>query len=107
MREFEIVAEGHRLEAVRFGPETGPTLVLLHEGLGCVAQWRDWPARLAADTGRGVLAYSRSGYGRSEPVTPPRPLTYMHDEAALLPAVLAAAGVERAILVGHSDGGSI
>jgi pimeloyl-ACP methyl ester carboxylesterase len=108
-RQFDIVAGGHRLEAVWHGP--GPaeaaTLVLLHEGLGCVDLWRDWPAQLSAATGLGVLVYSRWGYGRSEPVTPPRPLTYMHEEAAILPEVLAAAGVQRAVLVGHSDGGSI
>lgn len=103
-------AEGHRLELAWHGlraPADAPTLVLLHEGLGCVAAWRDWPARLAAATGLRVLAYSRRGYGGSEGRSPPWPLTYMHEEAALLPAVLAAAGVDDAILVGHSDGGSI
>ena len=103
-------AEGHRLELAWHGPRApadAPTLVLLHEGLGCVAAWRDWPARLAAATGLRVLAYSRRGYGGSEGRSPPWPLTYMHEEAALLPAVLAAAGVDDAILVGHSDGGSI
>ncbi len=89
-------AEGHRLELAWHGPRApadAPTLVLLHEGLGCVAAWRDWPARLAAATGLRVLAYSRRGYGGSEGRSPPWPLTYMHEEAALLPAVLAAAGV--------------
>jgi pimeloyl-ACP methyl ester carboxylesterase len=107
---FELTAGGHRLEAEWHGPrpDAAPTLVLLHEGLGCVATWRDWPARLAADSGLGVLVYSRWGYGRSEPVTLPRPLGYMHDEGEItLPALLDAAGVRRAVLVGHSDGGSI
>ena len=54
---------------------------MLHEGLGCVALWRDFPARLAAATGFGVLAYSRAGYGRSDPVALPRPLDYMTREA--------------------------
>jgi pimeloyl-ACP methyl ester carboxylesterase len=107
---FDIVAGGHRLEAAWHGPrpERAATLVLLHEGLGCVALWRDWPARLAAESGLGVLVYSRWGYGRSQPVTPPRPLTYMHDEGErTLPELLDACGVTRALLVGHSDGGSI
>jgi pimeloyl-ACP methyl ester carboxylesterase len=101
-----IVLDGRRLETASYGPS--PTLVLLHEGLGCVALWRDFPERLAAATGCGVFAYSRFGYGQSDPVTLPRPMTYMHDEALnVLPRVLDAAGIERAILIGHSDGGSI
>jgi pimeloyl-ACP methyl ester carboxylesterase len=101
---------GGRVETARWGPapEEAPTLVLLHEGLGCIALWRDVPERLAAMTGCGVFAYSRLGYGQSDPVTLPRPLTYMQDEGRdVLPLVLAAAGVRRAVLVGHSDGGSI
>jgi pimeloyl-ACP methyl ester carboxylesterase len=82
--------------------------VLLHEGLGCVALWRDLPLRLAASTGCRVFAWSRFGYGRSDPVILPRPTTYMHQEALdVLPRVLDAAGIGRAILIGHSDGGSI
>jgi pimeloyl-ACP methyl ester carboxylesterase len=89
-------------------PDEAPTLVLLHEGLGCVALWRDFPEALMEATGCGVFAYSRFGYGGSDPVTLPRPMTYMHDEAlSVLPHVLDAAGVRRAILIGHSDGGSI
>jgi pimeloyl-ACP methyl ester carboxylesterase len=110
MRPGEIVLDGRRLETAWWGPDTGgaPTLVLLHEGLGCVALWRDVPARLAADTGCRVFAYSRFGYGQSDPVTLPRPMAYMHDEALeVLPRVLDAAGITRAVLVGHSDGGSI
>jgi pimeloyl-ACP methyl ester carboxylesterase len=95
-----------RIEAARW-PGAGPPIVLLHEGLGCIALWRDFPARLAAATGRCVFAYSRFGYGGSSPVTPPRPLDYMHREAALLPRVLAAAGIGPAVLLGHSDGASI
>jgi pimeloyl-ACP methyl ester carboxylesterase len=82
--------------------------VFLHEGLGCVGTWRDFPAEVARASGLGALVYSRWGYGGSDPVTPPRPLTYMHDEAhRSLPEVLAAAGVRDAILIGHSDGASI
>jgi pimeloyl-ACP methyl ester carboxylesterase len=89
-------------------PDEAPTLVFLHEGLGCVSAWRDFPARVAAATGCGALVYSRAGYGNSDPITVPRPVGFMHDEAlATLPQVLDAAGVRRHILVGHSDGGSI
>lgn len=91
------------------GPAEGePTLVFLHEGLGCVALWRDFPARVVEATGCAALVYSRVGYGRSDPVAVPRPLTYMHTEGLeVLPKVLDAAGVHQAVLVGHSDGGSI
>ena len=90
------------------GPAEAPTLVLLHEGLGCVALWRDVPALLADATGCGVFAYSRFGYGESDPKPLPWPLTYMQDEARdVLPRVLDAADIRQSILVGHSDGGSI
>jgi pimeloyl-ACP methyl ester carboxylesterase len=105
-----IVAAGHRLEHAWHGPppDRAPTLVFLHEGLGSVGGWREFPARLAERTGLGALVYSRLGYGRSERVTLPRPLRYMHDEAlASLPEVLDAAGVRSCVLFGHSDGGSI
>ena len=84
------------------------TIVMLHEGLGCVALWRDFPAKLAAATGHGVFAYSRAGYGGSERIDLPRPLDYMSLEARFsLPAVLQAIRFERGILLGHSDGASI
>lgn len=101
---------GRRLETAWWGPSPGqaPTLVLLHEGLGCVTLWRDWPALLAEQTGCGVFAYSRFGYGQSDPKPLPWPLTYMQDEARdILPGVLDAAGINNAILIGHSDGGTI
>jgi len=106
----EIVVGGRRIEAIWRGPspERAPTLVLLHEGLGCAAMWRDFPARLAERTGYGVLVYSRAGYGKSDPVALPRPLTYMHAEALdVLPQVLDQAGIRKTVLVGHSDGASI
>ena len=101
---------GVRLETAWWGPPPGeaPTLVLLHEGLGCVGLWRDFPEKLAAATGCGVFAWSRAGYGQSDAAPVPRPLSYMQDEARdVLPAVLDAAGIRRAVLVGHSDGASI
>ena len=105
-----LVVGGHRLEHAWYGPPPGdaPTLVFLHEGLGCVRMWRDFPAEVAKGTGCGALVYSRLGYGGSDPVTLPRPLRYMHDEALVsLPDVLDAADVRDAVLVGHSDGASI
>jgi len=69
--------------------------------------WRDFPARLAAATGRSVIAWSRRGYGRSEPLPVPRDPDYMHKEADAVSALLDALGIERAVLFGHSDGGSI
>lgn len=96
------------MEAAEWGPAGGPLILLLHEGLGSVSIWRDLPARLAERTGRRVLAYSRLGYGQSDAVPLPRPLTYMQDEAReVLPLVLDAAGAPRVLLAGHSDGGSI
>jgi pimeloyl-ACP methyl ester carboxylesterase len=89
-------------------PDKAPTLVFLHEGLGCVAMWKDFPARVAAATGCGALVYSRAGYGKSDPCKLPRPVQFMHDEALIiLPQVLDAFAVREAILIGHSDGGSI
>jgi pimeloyl-ACP methyl ester carboxylesterase len=105
-----ITLDGKLLETAWWGPgpEAAPTLVLLHEGLGSVALWRDFPERLAAASGCGVFAYSRLGYGRSDPVPLPRPLSYMHDEAFFeLGRVLDAAAIRRCVLVGHSDGASI
>ncbi len=98
-----------RIEYRWFGDrERTPTLVLLHEGLGCVDLWRTFPDALAARTGCGVLAYSRHGYGRSAPCALPRPISYMHDDARdVLPELLAHLKVGPHVLVGHSDGGSI
>jgi pimeloyl-ACP methyl ester carboxylesterase len=105
-----MMLDGRTLETQWWGPapEAAATLVLLHEGLGCVALWRDFPEALAAATGCGVFAYSRFGYGGSDTASLPRPMNYMHDEAvSVLPRVLDTAGVRRALLIGHSDGGSI
>ncbi len=89
-------------------PDKAATIVLLHEGLGCVSLWKDFPERLAAATGLGVFVYSRRGYGRSSPYAAPWPLTYMHDEGRqLLPALLETIGFRDGVLFGHSDGASI
>ena len=101
---------GFGYEAICFGPapDEAPTLVLLHEGLGCLSLWRGFPRELAARTGFGVFVWSRGGYGRSDPVELPRPLDYMTREAKeRLPGVLDAIGLRRGVLLGHSDGASI
>jgi pimeloyl-ACP methyl ester carboxylesterase len=105
-----ITVDGVNLECRRIDAqrEPAPTLVFLHDGLGCVDIWGDFPDRLTRRTGLPGFVYSRAGYGRSDPVPLPRPLNYMHIEAAhVLPAVLAASGIAQAILVGHSDGATI
>lgn len=89
-------------------PFEQPTIVLLHEGLGCVEAWRDFPEQLCEATGCGVLVYSRQGYGESDSVKLPRPASYMHDEAYdVLGKVLDHWNISKAILIGQSDGASI
>jgi pimeloyl-ACP methyl ester carboxylesterase len=89
-------------------PDQAPTIVMLHEGLGSARLWGDFPDRLQAATGAGVLAYSRAGYGASTTVTLPRPVDYMHVEAReVLPELLDRVGFRRGLLLGHSDGASI
>src|SRR5215211_8642924 len=98
------------LEYRMIGPaaDDAPTIVMLHEGLGSVGLWGDFPDRLQAATGAGVFVYSRAGYGASSPVKLPRPLNYMHVEALdVLPKLLAKIGFRRGLLLGHSDGASI
>jgi pimeloyl-ACP methyl ester carboxylesterase len=99
-----------RLEYRMIGPppDAAPTLVLLHEGLGCADIWGGFAQELATATGTGVFAYSRAGYGQSSRSHLPRPVSFMHDEARdVLPLVLDAMGFRRGLLVGHSDGASI
>jgi len=113
-QSFYVEAAGHRLFAERIHPGKqalsgrSPTIVFLHEGLGSIGQWRDFPAALCLMTGLDGLVYDRWGYGKSDPVSLPRPVRYLHDEAlTTLPEVLEKCGVEETILVGHSDGGSM
>ncbi len=107
---FFISAGGHKLEGACFGPapSQAPTIVVLHEGLGCVELWNDFPQKLAKVTGYGVFAYSRAGYGQSDPAQLPRPIDYMTREALdVLPEVLDSICFEHGVLLGHSDGASI
>jgi pimeloyl-ACP methyl ester carboxylesterase len=101
--------EGLQLECRFFGrpmPQR-PYLVFLHEGLGCVSLWRDFPERLCRQTGIGGLIYSRAGYGKSDPAELPRPIEFMRDEARVLAQILIQCRIDTPILVGHSDGASI
>jgi pimeloyl-ACP methyl ester carboxylesterase len=104
-----LEVDGTRLECRRVGPgsEDAPTIVFLHEGLGSVSTWRDFPDALAEATGCDALVYSRAGYGRSDSVELPRPVRFMHDEAETLAKVVQRAGLRDVILLGHSDGASI
>ena len=89
-------------------PDTAPTIVMLHEGLGSVTAWGDFPSALAQRTDAGVFVYSRAGYGKSSAITLPRPLDYMQREATeVMPKLLDAIGFRRGILLGHSDGATI
>ncbi len=127
LRVFDAALE---VQAIA-GPATRPTLVFLHEGLGSVALWRDWPAQLCQRLGLPGLVYSRQGYGQSDPRPDVRgaPRTvdsgdvvdgrggprqgrlqpdYMHHEArVVLPELLRQCGIHRPVLLGHSDGGTI
>jgi pimeloyl-ACP methyl ester carboxylesterase len=90
-------------------PSGKPPLVFLHEGLGSIRQWRDFPAKVAAATGRRALVYDRYGYGQSDVLREPRrTVRFMHDAALLeLPKLLKDLKIENPILIGHSDGASI
>ena len=104
----QVLVAGHRLEYERI-EGAPPALVFLHEGLGSIRQWRGFPARLAAATGRAALVYDRYGYGSSDVLAEPRAgMRFMHDAALVeLPELLARTGIAEPVLVGHSDGASI
>ena len=97
---------GVKLEA-RYWPGSGDGILLLHEGLGAASLWQDFPDRLAAATGRPVAAWSRQGYGQSDPLSRANEPDYLHLETALVPLVMDAFGFAAAHLLGHSDGASI
>src|ERR1700760_4016641 len=110
VQTFPITVHGRSLEVQRISGCTpgAPELVFLHEGLGSVSHWKDFPARVREATGCPVTVYSRYGSGNSALLPEPRPVRYMHDEAlAVLPDLLAQLEIENPILIGHSDGASI
>jgi pimeloyl-ACP methyl ester carboxylesterase len=105
----DVRVQGRRIETVEVAGDAGRrALVLLHEGLGSVGLWRDFPRALAEATGRRVIAFSRYGHGRSERPPAPRTPAFFHEEARdVLPALLEQVDAPEPILVGHSDGASI
>jgi pimeloyl-ACP methyl ester carboxylesterase len=105
-----VNAAGHRLEYewIGLGDAEAPVVVMLHQGLGSMGLWRDFPKNVHEATGLRVLNYSRWGYGKSDPVKAfPRSARWMHEGADELADLLAALGVSRPVLFGHSDGASI
>jgi pimeloyl-ACP methyl ester carboxylesterase len=106
-----IVLANTRLALQRHSVAASPkshTLVFLHDSLGCITTWREFPKELSASLGLDSVVYDRQGYGRSQAMGPePRGLDYMHREADVLTALLEQLGIEQAILFGHSDGGTI
>lgn len=105
-----IAVGGVRLEYAWFGPPptAAPTIVFLHEGLGSLGLWSDFPEAVCRQTGCGGLVYSRRGHGNSDPLERPHDVQFMHHEAlVVLPQVLDEFRIADMILLGHSDGGSI
>jgi pimeloyl-ACP methyl ester carboxylesterase len=111
--DFHIDLPEGRIEARRIDPPGGaaadaPSMVFLHEALGCIAMWRDVPDRLVALTGLPALVYDRHGHGLSARMPRRREPDYLDRESFdILPRILAECGIADPILVGHSDGGSI
>jgi len=113
-RTFHIQTAGCQLRVKRIepGPVTllkdRPTLVFLHEGLGCIEIWRDFPETLCESIGCSGLVYDRRGYGGSEMFESPWPANYLDMESlTYLPALLEECDIDNAVLIGHSDGGTI
>jgi pimeloyl-ACP methyl ester carboxylesterase len=104
-----VTVNGKRLETLLYSPaHADTTIVMLHEGLGSIAMWKDFPERVAQATGCGVLVYSRYGHGKSERLAEKRSVDFMHDEATVvLPDLIRQFNIEHPILLGHSDGASI
>jgi len=113
-RTFHVKTAGCQLRVKRIEPEPGtlledlPTLVFLHEGLGCIEIWRDFPETLCTFTGCSGLVYDRKGYGSSENIEESWPVDYLQKESLIyLPELLKECNIDDAILIGHSDGGTI
>jgi pimeloyl-ACP methyl ester carboxylesterase len=104
-----VRAAGRSLAYEWIGSPSRSPLIFLHEGLGSIRQWRDFPQRVAATTGLPALVYDRYGYGQSDILAEPRrTVKFMHDEALIaLPELLSSLKLEKPILIGHSDGASI
>lgn len=102
--------QGHQLEVQRItgAKNDAPTVVFLHEGLGSISLWRDFPAQLVEKTGCHAVVYSRYGHGNSDVLQEARTARFMHEEATqVLPELLEKLSIREPFLFGHSDGGSI
>ncbi len=108
-----VVAGGHRLAFQwinnEFGDPAKPVMVFLHEGLGCMKLWKDFPYHLCKIAGCRGLMYDRYGYGMSDKIEQPRQNDFLYNEAAsVLPELLEKLGITgKIMLFGHSDGGTI
>lgn len=112
IRRQRHTIKGVEHEVVRLWPDSReaslPPIILLHEGLGSVAMWKDFPEKLAKRTGTEIIVYSRAGYGQSDPAKLPREVRYMHEEGlTVLPELIQSLEISNPVLLGHSDGGSI
>ena len=108
MPQISVLGRAIEVRMIPAAASGCPTLVFLHEGLGSVSLWRDFPDQVACRLGAPAIVYSRAGYGQSAALHGPRTPAFMHDEALLvLPALLATLGIEKPVLIGHSDGASI
>jgi pimeloyl-ACP methyl ester carboxylesterase len=110
MTDIDVALPDRRIRArwIDGDRQSRPVLVFLHEGLGCIEMWRDFPARLCAHAGFAGFVYDRTGYGRSSPWPAGPGIRYMEIEAdEVLPRLFDAVGIDDCILVGHSDGGTI
>jgi pimeloyl-ACP methyl ester carboxylesterase len=109
-QSFFVTVQGHKLEVERIAGRNSdaPTIVFLHEGLGSISLWRDFPEQIVARTGCDAVVYSRYGHGNSDVLQEAREVRFMHDEALLvLPELLEKLSICEPVLIGHSDGGSI
>ena len=108
-RDSDCHAGGHRLRVRCLGQwgADAPVLVFLHEGLGSITQWRDFPLAVCGATGLPALVYDRYGYGQSEPLNEPRPDDFLKQEAHTLIELLKQFKISRPVIIGHSDGGTI
>jgi len=107
---FFVTVQGRKLEVQRINGSSAqkPAIVFLHEGLGSISAWREFPHAVVARTGHSAIVYSRYGYGNSEVFSGEREVQYMHDEALyVLPELLGKLNVSSPVLIGHSDGASI
>ena len=110
MKHCFLDIKNNQIEYITFGnfSNKSPVLILLHEGLGSVAMWRDIPKLIHEKTKMNILVYSRIGYGKSSKAELPRPTNYMSIEAEeYLPIILQKLSIKKYFLIGHSDGGTI